>query len=190
MSDPMRELLLGFDARAGLDASPSDWSPERREQYLLRRDVRRPLSVDEAVWTRRDSALGEGLDVHIETPKWTDLSTALAATPADETLVAITVWQGLSEPAMSPRGEVRPSALDAGWERLGWDVVDGLFPSALTNCGYREDDRRAWRAEWEGLLNEHHLFRELPAAFGFRDARARDVPALATLVVMGLYRVR
>jgi hypothetical protein len=190
MTDPMREILLGFDARAAIEGSPTDWSPDRREQYLLRRDVRRPLSVDEAVWTRRDSALGAGPEVSIATPKWTELSAALAEAPAEETIVAITVWQGLSEPAMAPRGAVRPSAIDAAWERLGWDVVDGLFPSALTNCAYREDDRRAWRAEWEGMLNEHHLFRELPAAFGFRDARARDVRALATLVVMGLYRVR
>jgi hypothetical protein len=190
MTDPMRELLLGFDARVAIESSPSDWPADRREQFLLRRDVGRPLSVDEAVWTRRDAPIVDEHAVTIATPKWTDLSIARAETSGEETLVAITVWQGLRERAMAPRGEVRPATLDAAWERLGWDVVAGYFPSAITNCGYREEDRRAWRAEWEDALNEHHLFDELPAVFAFRDARTRDVRDHEGLVVMGLYRIR
>jgi len=185
----MREVLLGFDTRVAFDSTPSDWTPARREQYLLRTDVLRPLSVDEAVWQRRDSTLVVGQGLRIETPKWTDLDAALAAASAEETVIAITVWQGLGEPEMLPRDETRPSTIDAGWERLGWDVIEGYFPSAITNCGYPEDERRAWRAEWVPRLNDHHLFDELPPAYAFRDVRRRGVPEHPGFVVMGLYRV-
>lgn len=47
-------VLLGFDAREMIP--PSAWNGGRRELFLLRPDVERPLSVDTAVWPnfRRD----------------------------------------------------------------------------------------------------------------------------------------
>jgi len=43
------KVLLGFDAREAI--SPvRDWDAARRELYLLRPEVTRPLSVDALVW--------------------------------------------------------------------------------------------------------------------------------------------
>jgi hypothetical protein len=43
------QMLIGFDAREVGEYDPS-WKDVRRQRFLLRRDVARPLSVDAAVW--------------------------------------------------------------------------------------------------------------------------------------------
>jgi hypothetical protein len=43
------EILVGFDAREAGEHDPR-WGEPRRQQFLLRRDVGRPLSVDGGVW--------------------------------------------------------------------------------------------------------------------------------------------
>jgi hypothetical protein len=44
------EILIGFDAREAGEHDPRWDDDERRELFLLRRDVARPLSVDRAAW--------------------------------------------------------------------------------------------------------------------------------------------
>ena len=44
------EQLLGFDARRPVATVDGLWTAARREQFLLRGDVSRPLSVDTLVW--------------------------------------------------------------------------------------------------------------------------------------------
>lgn len=47
----LSEILLGFDLRVSSEDMPSDWwTEERRNLFLIRPDVRTPLSVDEMVW--------------------------------------------------------------------------------------------------------------------------------------------
>ena len=48
MAAVIEEQLLGFDARAL--SSSSAWESGRRDQFLLRPDVRAPLSTDTLVW--------------------------------------------------------------------------------------------------------------------------------------------
>lgn len=43
------EMLIGFDAREAVEYLPR-WDGERRQRFLLRHDVARPLSVDARVW--------------------------------------------------------------------------------------------------------------------------------------------
>ena len=82
--------------------------------------------------------------MRIETPKWTDLAAALAAASSDETVVAITVWQGFGEPEMPPTGEVHLAAVDDAWERSGWEVINDFFPSVsgTREVRVRDADRR------------------------------------------------
>ena len=43
------EILVGFDAREAGEHDPY-WGDQRRQRFLLRHDVARPLSIDQAVW--------------------------------------------------------------------------------------------------------------------------------------------
>lgn len=181
------EVVIGFDARAPYAEVPAGWDPERRDSYLLRPEVEAPLSVDEAVWPRRGSALAEGR-LEVLTPRFARLEEALRATPGDEVVVAITQWRGPGEPE-PPFEPASPARPDPAWRRLGWDVVSGVFPSGLSNCMYRGDEVLEWRA-WAEKLNDHHLFDDLPSAFAFRDRADRRVPEHAPFAVLGLYEVR
>jgi len=68
-------------------------------------------------------------------------------------------------------------------------VADGVFPSAVSNCGFSVEDVLGWRAQWAGRFNRHHLFDDLPMAFAYRDASNRRVAEHAPFSVLGLYRV-
>lgn len=185
-ADPMREVVVGYDVRVAPEPDDAHWTDERRAEYLLEPAVRRPLSVDEAVWLRPESSLVVGRGLTVETPKYRALEAACAAAKPGEAVVAITAWRGLGEREVGEPGE--PSDVDAAWERLGWDVCDGFFPSALSNCGYSSTQREDL-AHFTPALNEHGLFRELPPAFAFRDLANRRVPEHAPFSVLGLYRV-
>ncbi len=43
------EILVGFDAREAGEHDPY-WGDQRRQRFLLRHDVARPLSIDRSVW--------------------------------------------------------------------------------------------------------------------------------------------
>jgi len=43
-------LVLGFDARETWLPDSGGWDPKRRNDYLLRLDVTKPLSMDRNVW--------------------------------------------------------------------------------------------------------------------------------------------
>ncbi|MCA9492630.1 MAG: hypothetical protein KC621_22005 [Myxococcales bacterium] len=180
------EVTIGFDSRVPYAEVPLRWDRERRDSFLLRPEAL-PLSVDEAVWPRRQSRLGEE-GGEVLTPAYSSLEDALQRTPPDEVVVAITQWRGPGEPELAA-GPTWPMVPDTGWRRLGWDVVDNVFPSGLSNCMYAAEVVLDWR-EWAARLNEHHLFDELPDAFAFRDATNRRVPEHAPFAVMGLYEVR
>ena len=182
------EVVVGFDVRVRSDRAPQWWDDERRDSYLLRPEVAVPLSVDEAVWPRPDSALAEGR-LEVLTPRYSSVEDALGAAGPDDEVVAISQWRGPGEPEL-PAGPTWPMKVDEAWERLGWDVVDGVFPSGISNCQLRPEDVLGWRDRWAERFNDHHLFDDLPTAFAFRDVVGKRVPEHAPFAVMGLYRVR
>src|SRR3990170_299467 len=59
----MEDRLLGFDARE-LWLSPDDlWDAQRKETFLLRFDVGKPLSIDTLVWPSLFDT-GQGIGLH------------------------------------------------------------------------------------------------------------------------------
>lgn len=181
------EVVLGYDVRVAPEQAARAWDEARRAQFLLRVDAPCPLSVDEAVWPRPGAPPpGDGL-LEVLTPRFATLEDARAAAESDDVVIAITAWRGPGEPEL-PAGPAEPVHPDPAWERLGWDVADGVFPSALSNCGYGAE-AETWRARWADRLDAHHLLSTLPDAFAFRDASQRRVPEHAPMSVLGLYRV-
>ena len=203
-SGQIQEWLLGFDARElSLDVE-REWDVSRRGLYLLREDVRKPLSVDTAVWP---SLFGEGLAASgsgwrgPNWPLWDDLERmrgGLASLgtvrEAPHELIAVSwFWDGRPPEGSWPGGPYRermmPPTREEGWRFLGFDIADGGFISGLTNCGYTGSDTPALRRQWAGHLNEHHLLRELEQALVFRDLSDRRVPEHAPFFVFGLWLI-
>jgi hypothetical protein len=75
---------------------------------------------------------------------------------------------------------------DVAWMRLGFDVADQGYTSALSNCGWSKDERRGAVARWSPLLNEHGLLATAGAADAFRSDADDRAPEHAPFFVYRL----
>lgn len=185
--------LLGFDARENISPVTS-WDAERRELYLLRPEVKRPLSVDALVWP----SVFEGTDEWRGPVQdlWDDLermNRKLQALPRMPRWRIAVAWVPEDDPGRSAVfpsvPETWPDVPDAGWSILGFDVADGMHFSGLSNCEYEPSERAIFRRSWAGELNEHHLFENPATARAFREATDARVPEHAPFFVYCLLRI-
>jgi hypothetical protein len=189
-------VLLGFDARE-VSSPPRDWDAARREEYLLRPEVERPLSVDTLVWP---SVFGEIVDLGWTGPVqglWEDLGRMdqrLQTLPETAGWRIAVAWvpendpRRSSEPANVPKSTT-PNELGDEWSILGFDVADRWLLSGLANCWYEPSERTAFRRDWAGELNEHHLFHSAATARAFRDATDARVQEHAPFFVYCLLKI-
>lgn len=184
-----RLLYAGADVR--VEPSGDDgWTAERRSTYLLRPDVRFPLSVDTNVWERAPGDLAHPVP-------WTpveDVQKRAAALMASKHRVCVAVFgAAAADPAeeedlRSRTGADTPLAADPAWTFVGFDIADGTEISGLSNCGYgAEIDTLS--AAWARRLNDRGLFRHLEDAFAFREVTNARVPEHAPFTVYGIWIV-
>jgi hypothetical protein len=209
------EELIGFDAREAGEYDPR-WDNTRRQRFLLRPEVARPLSLDLDVWPtifdigslETTSRFPPGTSPR-GAPLWDNLGLMRGnldeqgADPADMVLVAVG-WlplAGFRDPAVVspyPPGvggpyllePAEPEQPEKSWDLLGYDVADGGWFSGLSNCGYTLEDTDRLREMWGPKLNEHHLFRDHRAAFAFVEVTNARVPEHAPFHVYSLYRLQ
>jgi hypothetical protein len=211
------ERLIGFDIRDPIGGSDHLWDANRREVFLLRRDVLAPLSVDTSVWPSVfDSGQGIGLPevervrlglAGIPLPTYTGPNASLWEDAETMRRYLIEKWENpkpcvtiaiswISDSGFSEGdkygpylSQTSPSALDPRWERLGFDIGDGSLVSGLSNCGYLAEEAQDLRDRWGASLTDHHLFDDLPPAFQFRDLVNQRVTSHAPFFVYGLYLI-
>ena len=211
------ERLLGFDVRE-MWLDPDDlWDAARRQRYLLRLDVRKPLSGDTLVWPSAfDSGQGIGLPAEqrerlqlagIPLPGYTGPNAGLWENAADMlrfltdnqtthrtcAVIGVSWWPDKDFAEGGPFGpypaNTVPAARDPMWTLLGYDVGDGSLLSGLANCGYEPAEAEALRARWAPYLNENHLFTDPARADEFRAISNQRVSAHAPFFVYGLYLI-
>jgi hypothetical protein len=203
----LQEYLLGFDSRR-LISNIHEWSEQRRDQYLLRTNVRFPLSVDEIVWDPVSHVYPEfvvpaenifhanlwvNLDILNEA-----LSFLQAGNNAMYSIIALTLavnsmdmmkeWlllHGMEHDQINLFDRERHPE----WMKLGYDVVDAYGLSGMMNCGYTEEDKTELREFQQKNLNEHHLFNDAHEADSFRIYTNKRVVEHAPFYVMGIYLV-
>lgn len=207
---PTQEFLLGYDAREMYLDPVATWDQARREQYLLRLDVPKPLSVDCAVWPHFFDPLrsGEPRDWRIGCRElWDDCEILKLFVESDEgvaskpyAMIGITLaiaayedaarWCGWHGKLMSHLSS-RMIPKDTPAVRLGFDVADGAMISTLSNSGYVGDGENVWeiREKWWSALNEHHLFERLEDAGRYRDFCDKRQETNSPFFVYGLYQI-
>ena len=187
------EHLIGYDAREYWIPFAESWGEERKQGFLYRLDLLKPLSIDTRVWP-------DIFEVEKRVPPghvgilgtWADLLNLRdAVTQAFQEkpmrawrTIAITLlidpYNKSEQQLWTPRLQaVNPDQRGGEWTFLGYDVGDQWMLSALSNCGFLEglDDVTALRTEWAPRLNEFHLFPDIDDAFRFKEfsnERLRD----------------
>jgi len=155
------EIWIEVELRQGLGSIPTDWDSARRERYLLRLDVERPLSVDKRVWPIE---IGDG-GCHV--------GFSVSDQEAPEQVRSI--WF--------------PREVEGEARLLGYDIADDVFLSGLSNCGYTDEEKTALRSTWASRLNRFHLFDQADVAFEFKTLTEARVPEHAPFFVFGIYRL-
>jgi hypothetical protein len=198
-----KELLLGFDAREIASEDSSQWDAQRRERFLFRLDVLRPLSTDTIVWP----SLCDN-DLRIASSPghqdlWSDLQRLQSCTSALDRsirrhcyIIAITLHLSEGDEAEQNYWQAQvtyttPSTRQEGWSFLGYDVSDRWLLSGLSNCGFvpPEDDVQALRQQWGNKLNAYHLFDELKHAIEFKGFSNRRVVEHSPFFVFGIWLI-
>lgn len=180
---PARVFYLGAELRTVLTGPAEDWTPERRATFLLRPEIRFPLSVDPNVWSMvgtRDAL------------PWIAISEVEAQAPESATVIVLgAVAEDASREGsiLHKFGASEDLVVDRAWRFLGYDVSDGGI-SGLANCGFGPEEVDALRAEFGPHLNEHGLFDEVARAFQFRAVSEVRVPEHAPFHVIGIWWVR
>ncbi len=194
----MNELLLGFDIRVNnLDL----WGKERRDIYLLRKDVEIPKSVDGDVWhmskTINSILKKESLEKNWDFNLIMDLNGLIEkfqkANEPNSSLIAISVISNSldapmasAERIVSPLKKMEHFAL---FDFLGYDVADEWQTSGLMNCGYLPEEIEELQ-KFAPKLNEHHLFAFVDDAISFKSVSDVRVPEHAPFYVYGLYKIK
>jgi len=187
-------LFAGADVRVDPELPDAAWDRSRRELYLLRPDVARPLSVDTSVWPRPESVAGELGD----SLPWVGAEAVRrrwATSPAGRSDRSVVVALGVvaadtraRQILAQQRGIDTEVTVGPSWRFLGFDIVDGGI-SGLSNCGFDEAERGGLRARWGRRLNDHGLFTELSDAISFKAVTDKRVPEHAPFEVWGIWIV-
>lgn len=198
------ELLLGFDAREMWLDGETLWDENRRNDYLFRPDVAKPLSTDTIVWPSVfDTSLGPQSWVGYQ-DLYSDLESlqgALNVVRASRVkpcyVISITLTtEGLEKQeqeewnAMMP--PPTPAVRSSEWSLLGYDVSDRWLLSGLSNCGFlpAAENVQQLRDKWGSHLNKFHLFDGIERAREFKQFSDERVKEHAPFFVFGIWLIQ
>lgn len=197
----LEEKVLGFAVRKDfVNSKPIQWDDERRSIYLLKVDIKYPLSIDSSVWPEADDCQNIGnyafedlseecnFDIY-KIPK--DLTPEIAA---PNVLVAFVMevesyekfCQTIGFHACDSEFSVA-ELVNAGWKFIGFDIAEESLISGLSNCGYRADELQEVKSLFLDNLNEYGLFDDLQVAKEFCEYSNNRVSEHAPFFVFGMY---
>jgi hypothetical protein len=192
-----KETILGFQLRQPADQI-GNWDAARRAKFLLREDIARPLSVDEAVWPPlNDTVLFRDIFTDPEgSPNGLDLYSIKMELPPipkkEASLLAITALKPDAD-HLRARHKIQPPSTSfselqsRGFNFLGYDAADAWFTSGLMNCGFAHDTKEYLSARYSKMLNENGLFSAIAEAELFQMDCNRRVPDHAPFTIYGLW---
>lgn len=212
----IKNELLGFDAREMWHNFQSTWRQERKDFYLLRQNISKPLSTDTIVWPsvfddeKRVGLLTAELNSLIlpswigpNRPLWDNLEHLKGYLAAQYIAKEKPYWiiaiARLSE-NIKPNDSVdcwpyfnttNSAVLDESWKLLGFDVSDQSMLSGLSNCGYSDESEnvQSLRDRWGPHLNSYHLFDKVEQAVAFKEFSNQRVREHAPFFVYGLWLI-
>lgn len=214
----MHSELLGFDIRLTPKVYVNQlWDHERRTRYLLRPEIKWPLSVDQMAWPSffRYNRYQMG-------PAYFQFDGMIDITPNSTRHLALELWPDLDKmkvyflkqrSTQEKNGiqiavllvaneslfldEYWSAVLDPAlslnnlpkeWLLLGYDVADRYMISGLTNCGYDDNEKILLQKRWGSLINEYGLIKTLDDAVSFKRVCNKRVQTHYPFYVYGLFQ--
>lgn len=183
----MEEILLGFQLKIEL-MKIKQWELDRKREYLLREDIKKPLSVDKVVWPESDDKkmysilFSDYCDGEYCAPNGLNIYSIKKQESLNRTsfydgsiLVGIAVVNDTKNRSQELKNKhsildipyLLNDLLEAGWSRLGYDVADYWLYSGLMNCSYSAKDKVNLAKRFANALNEYGLFNAVETAQEF-----------------------
>jgi hypothetical protein len=186
-------LFAGGDIRMDPELPDAAWDHKRREQYLIRPEVTRPLSVDPWVWPKPKPKAGEPVGDPLP---WVSVEVVRQRWASQEdgdgwAVIAIgaLVTDVRAQEVLARSGIDTAIVVGTRWRFLGYDIADAGDISGLSNCGYEGRGLESLRSTWAPRLNNHGLFSDISDASLFRSVTDKRVPEHAPFQVYGLWLV-
>ena len=177
------EVLYEYDVREMWLDWRKEWDQSRKDLFLVRQDIVKPLSADGwGGWKSFDDLI-EDMDFLDTLTDLSRIKKFLKDTWKNKKpcwLVAITELS--EEPYYSPIED----QFDPEWKLLGYDICAG--PSFLMNAGWREDEVEL-KNHLRLLLNEYHLFPDLETAKANWQSIHDREPPHGPFTINGLYLI-
>jgi hypothetical protein len=187
MAAPRPLLVIGLDLREDRRTPPAAWDAERRDQFLLRPDVARPLSLDPTVWPCASDAWLEKV-----VGASSDLATTYGSLRIDTVRTLLGREEFHAQPgtllAVGVRAVFPYEAMVLGRERQAPLARRDAPGDAPRETGAEWDDRPG-AAGFVAALNDHHLFRTETDAGRFLAWRASVSPEAGVWRVVHLWDV-
>jgi hypothetical protein len=216
---PESSQIFAFDVRhAPASFVASRWDEASREAFLLRPEIKYPLSASDTVWPSIFAdpegsyfAFPEG--IHVEKGRdgyfdtfrlWKNVDEMIHAHEPRENadcgiamgLVPRELYPGpqssVTEDWLNAvlSGSCHPSSPAPGWQRIGYDVIDMLCISALCDCGFPSpEEREAERKRWAACLNDFGLFDTVSDASSFCVHAHQRIREHAPFLVFELFMI-
>lgn len=219
MSILSSEHIYGYDVRINIDQGNDDWFVRYTTEGALRRDITIPRSIDWIIWPPLfwQDGIGEFqsnvTDYMIGLPEgfwtgtfrnlWKDLDNLFEYIKQrrDEILCEVSIV-GLSSVESEatknypelffPDLEVlnNPPVPQSTWKKLGYDVVESGFYSAIYGWSHgRRLNREYLETHFGVLLNEYHLFERSVDAVSYTDLVNVGIPQHSPFIPCGLYEI-
>ncbi|MGF1624239.1 MAG: hypothetical protein ACFCVH_05100 [Alphaproteobacteria bacterium] len=196
-------IVAGVQLRVGDDELRRQWTPERRETFLLNPAIDLPRSADFAAWRRvNDQVLlatlfidywGDGSPNGLSLHQGFRNAASVADTVGDVFRLVGIGFHADDFETVCTRHCIEPPPEDLRrvadrMSFLGYDVCDGWLVSGLCNCGVEEADAQArQRAEFAHRLNRHGLFADVADARAYAAAVDLLVPEHAFFLPVSLH---
>jgi hypothetical protein len=187
-------LFVGADIRVDPGLPDAAWDRKRREQFLIRPEVTRPLSVDPWVWPKARPEAGEPVGDPLPWVSVDDVRERWASQEGSDGWVAVAIGAVATdsrarELLAMERGIKTEVVVGTRWRFLGYDIADAGDISGLSNCGFEGRELERLRPTWAPRLNGHGLFSEISDAVSFRSATDQRVREHAPFQVYGIWMV-
>jgi|GEM_PF-4891911 len=171
-------------------ANLAPWDKNRKKQFLLNCEVKKPLSIDDAVWDHLDKShtefLTNDVELHPDFELNKDHVTILITMPPKDYSRIIHFFDHSN--IYYPKWLQCINQHGLNFNFLGYDIADFMLMSGISNCGYEDNEKKLFEP-YLPFINEYGLISDLDVAGSIRQMVDKRVSEHAPFYIFGIYEV-